>query len=382
MTTSSGGRDTQLEALNDLAATISQSPVLEQALERTLDRLLAVTGTDMGSVFTVDPDGGRLRLAASRGVSANFIAEEHCIPMGGCLCGIAAETGRVITTIDLPGESRLTREACRKEQLGAVVCVPLKSADRVVGLLTLYARTPERLALDRDVLGFVSHQIGLAIDNARVFARGREIAASEERGLIAREIHDGVAQNLAYLNLEARRLEEHLDALGDAEALAQLREIRQVLQESYADLRELMVDFRTRPRDGEDFGEILQRYVVGFSQRTGIRIDLQPGAAPPLAPAAQLQLFRIMQEALANVRKHAAAQRVSITVATTTRIEVAIQDDGRGFDPAEVLSGAHLGLGIMRERAERLGGRIAIESRPGGGTTVRVTIPLGADQEQ
>jgi len=374
-------RDTQFDALNRLSAIISQAESLEKALVGTLDQLLALTEADIGSVHVLEPKSGSLKLIASRGVSQGFIYAEECIPIGDCLCGEAAQTGELVSSPDLSAEPRLSRAACRDERFGSMISIPLKSRDRVLGILTIYAKRPHRFSeMDRELLALVGHQIGVAVENAQLYARTRELAVLEERGLIAQEIHDGIAQSLAYLNLETKRLEELLATKNKKQALSQLDHIREVIKDTYEDVRELLVDFRTKFKEGEGLVEVLSRYIKDFGQRTGIQADLvNSDSALALSSAAQVQVFRMTQEALSNVQKHASAQRVTVSLsATSALLEIKIQDDGRGFDTQELSSkvNLHLGLEIMRERAANLYGDLRLESQPGRGTTLHITIPL------
>jgi len=376
-------RDTQIAELNRLSATISQSGSLEKALQATLAQLLALTDADMGSIHVLD-SAHSLKLMASQGVSEGFACAERRIPIGDCLCGEAARTGQLILSEDLTADRRLTRPACREEKFGSIVSIPLTSKDRPLGILTLYARrTGAFTDTDQELLTLVGRHIGLAVENAQLSARMREVAVAEERGLIAQEIHDGIAQSLAYLNLETKKLQELLG--GDPRlAMAELGHIRQVIKETCEDVRELLGDFRMKFKAGEGLPDAVSRCLEEFGRRTAIRTQLRMSGDPAALPEAmRVPVFRIIQEALSNVRKHAQAQLVVVTMAASpSALEVAVRDDGLGFDPVEAAGrgATHLGLGIMQERAMHLGGSLQCESRPGQGTTLRLTLPLSSGQ--
>lgn len=379
-------RDTQFNTLTRLAALISQSENLEKVFGGVLDQLLDLTGGDIGSIHVLETDSRCLKLITSRGVSLGFFCAAHRIPLGECLCGQAAQMGELAFSTDLAADPRVSRAACGAEGFGSLVSIPLKSRDRVLGLMTLYAKRAHAFSeMDQELLILVGHQIGVAIENAQLYARTRELAVLEERGLIAQEIHDGIAQSLAYLNLETKRLEELLTTKHKKQAFSQLDHIREVIKNTYGDVCELLVDFRVKFKEGEGLVEVLSRYIRDFSQRTGIRADfVNADSALALSPFAQVQVFRIVQEALSNVRKHASAQRVTVALsATPTFLEVKVQDDGRGFDPQEISGRGHLHLGleIMRERAANLHGDLRLESHLGRGTTLHITIPLKPTKE-
>ncbi|MEK6683913.1 MAG: GAF domain-containing protein [Nitrospirota bacterium] len=377
-------RNSQFSTLNQLSAVISQTGSLDTALGGTLDQLLELTGAEIGSVHILEPKTHHLKLIVSRGVSRGFIVADECIPIGDCLCGRVAQTGELISSPDLSTDIRLTRSACRDERFGSVVSIPLKSRERVLGVMTIYAKHPHAFkAMDQEFLVLVGRQIGVAIENAQLYAHIQEIAVLQERGLIAREIHDGIAQNLAYLNLETKKLEDLLKENTPKQALSELNHIRRVIQDTYEDVRELLVDFRAKFKEDQGLIETLSSYIQDFSQRTGIHARLiHTTDRLLLAPTAQVQLFRVVQEALSNVRKHASAKEVTVSLsATPASLEVQIQDDGCGFDPHASPEGNQLrmGLEIMRERIAQIQGRLRLESQPGRGTELRITVPLMAE---
>lgn len=379
-------RNSQFSALTQVSGLISRTGNLAKAINGTLDQLLAVTGADIGSIHLRESPSGDLQLIASRGLSKGFICAEERIPAGDCLCGEAAGTGEIVSSSDLASEPRLSRAACRDEALGSLICIPLRARDRTLGILTLYANRSHAFSkLDPDWLVLIGQQIGIAIENALLYARVRDSAVKEERERIAQEIHDGIAQSLAYLNLETKKLEKSLKTHPAPRALAELGQIREVIRGTYEEVRELLVDFRMKFKNGEDLRASLDRYLKEFGERTGLRARLAcPESLPPLTDRVQHQIFRVVQEALSNVRKHASAREVAISISRTGgRLDICVRDDGSGFDPRSISRSAyfHQGLAIMRERVESLHGKIRLDSVPGRGTTVRVSVPLDAAQE-
>lgn len=372
-------RDSQIDVLNRLSAAISQTGSLEKALQTTLAELLMLTGADMGSIHLLDPATHSLKLAASQGISKGFVCAERRIPIGDCLCGEAARTGRLIVSEDLMTDPRLVRPACREEKFGSVVSIPLTSRERPLGILTLYAARSHAFSdTDHTLLTLVGRHIGVAVENAQLSARMRELAVMEERGLIAQEIHDGIAQSLAYLNLETSKLHQLLEC-DPRQAMAELSHIRQVIKETCEEVRALLVDFRMKFKEGDGLADVLSHCLDEFGQRTTIRTQLlMSGDLAALPAPIQVPVFRIIQEALSNVRKHAQARMVVVELrAAPSVLEVTVRDDGQGFDPAAPVEqgSTNMGLGIMRERVALLGGSLQIESRPGGGTVLHLTLP-------
>lgn len=229
------------------------------------------------------------------------------------------------------------------------------------------------------MLEALGQHLGVAIENRRLASRDRELAVYEERSLLARELHDSIAQSLAFLNLQVQMLEDSLqrDARGEVEEV--LGRIREGVQESYDDVRELLTHFRVRVKQEEDIGSALRHMLERFSRQSGLATSFEDGGTGvPLQAETQLQVLHILQEALSNVRKHAGAGRVSLSVQRDADYRFTISDDGRGFDvvAAARASEGHIGLRIMQERAQRIGGRIEVRSGDGDGTTVTLTLPV------
>ncbi|MFZ5863824.1 MAG: GAF domain-containing protein [Nitrospirota bacterium] len=379
--------DDALSVLQALSATVCRAPEVEGALNGLLDRLLSLTGADTGAIHLVREETEELRLVARRGLSERFWQLECRIPKGACLCGRAVYGDEPLVVNDLARDQRLERPACLDERIGSLVAVPLHSQGRTFGLLTLYAeRSGAFVAVDRSLLRAIGLHVGAGIDNAAWGRHIRELAVAHERRVIAAELHDGVAQSLAYLNLKVRRVQD-LAARGGSDGVSrELEAVQCVVQRTYEDVRHLLADFRMTPIEPGSFCSALEQQVREFQHRTGIRTELS-GAheAAALSFGQQTEVFRIAQEALANVRKHACASSVVVSCERADGWwRLRVTDDGTGFDPsrADDSSGQHIGTSIMRERAARLRGHVAIESQPGRGTTVTVSVPLMRDEER
>lgn len=375
-----------LRALHVVAAVVSQSPALAKALNAVLDRLLELARADTGAIHLVEDGSGELCLVASRGLSETFRTREHRIPRGACLCGLSLAMDDPLVVDDLAADARLSRPACLDERVGSLVSVPLRSRDRTLGLLTLYAREPRAFqAIDRTLLSAIGWELGVAVENARWFAAMRESAVAEERAVIAAELHDGIAQSLAYLNVQSARVEQLLQGGETEGARRELEGLREVIRATYEDVRQLLVDFRAAPKEGGAFASSLHAHLTTFELRNQIRAELVGGdGLQGLSFCRQAEVFRMVQEALANVRKHARASRVRVVCARMPAAwEVRVEDDGVGCDATRLNdpSGAHLGLRIMRERAARVGGSIRLSSTLGRGTTVVIEVPVGSDED-
>jgi signal transduction histidine kinase len=218
----------------------------------------------------------------------------------------------------------------------------------------------------------------LAIDNSHLHLRLNDLAVAEERLRIAHEMHDGLAQVLAYVNTKAQAVKEYLRTGRTEDATRHLDQLAAAAREVYADVRESIIGLRSAAAPGLSVAEALQDFVNTWQAHAGVDCRLAVSGEPRLTPNAQLQVLRIVQESLANVRKHAGARRVDVTLEQSeTRLRVTVQDDGAGFTPGELGRSElpRFGLSTMRERAGTLGGTFLLESSPGAGTRVIVELP-------
>jgi two-component system nitrate/nitrite sensor histidine kinase NarX len=272
---------------------------------------------------------------------------------------------------------------CQKLGYRTVSVFTIQAKRQLLGVFNLYFKEPREFsAAERQMLEALGQHLGVAIENQRLVSRDKELAVTEERNLLAQELHDSIAQSLAFLNLEAQMLDESL-AQGNIDGARQeLAQIREGIQESYDDVRELLVHFRTRLQQA-DLETAIRVALQRFEGQTGIRTRFEmSGTTVSLAAEIQPQVLHIVQEALSNARKHARATEVVVEVMRDGGYVFRVCDNGRGFDPATLAEqgDTHVGLRIMRERAHRIGGRLAIRSRPEAGTEVTLTLPIARER--
>jgi len=321
---------------------------LGKLLERLLERIVAWAGAEGGAVYLLD-EGGVLKLWAFRGEAPSRRA---FLPEGAW------------------------RDALKKPVFLGTGWLAVPLGDKTpVGVLLLIGEH-ERLRGELAFLKLLASQVTLAVRNAQAYLRAEELAIHEERTRIAREIHDGIAQALAFmalkLDLAARLLRKDPDR-----AEEELARVRKVLRAQIREVRRSI--FALRPIDLERYGfvESVRRYAQAFAEQAGFRVAVAVEGEPALTQASELALFRVLQEALNNVAKHARARRVEVRLVAENprgaRLEVA--DDGVGFDPRAAPREGHFGLAQMRERVQARGGRLAIESAPGRGTRIVAEVP-------
>ncbi|MGD9773833.1 type IV pili methyl-accepting chemotaxis transducer N-terminal domain-containing protein [Diaphorobacter sp.] len=362
-----------LYAVSALAADASSLEVLTQGFVRQIRR---VAGCDAAAVRWSDEANKRYVLLAADGLPQSLAEHEQCLDTGVCECGQAQAQARLrVIPIALAGGLHLPH--CREAGFKTVVSIPVQVHHRVLGEVTLLYRSTLELSQGlRELLESMARHLASAMESLRASALEREAAVTEERRLIARELHDSIAQSLAFLKIQTQLLR---DAVAKGNEQARDRSIAELdvgVRECYADVRELLVHFRTRTQD-EDIEDALRSTLSKFEHQTGVATSLSmSGQGLPLAPDVQIQVLHVVQEALSNVRKHAGARHVQLRVQRHPQWRFEVHDDGSGFDPQGVMPDSlHVGLGIMRERAQRIGARLQVVSSPGGGGT-RVILEL------
>lgn len=372
-------KNRELSTLYSVSTFLNEPASTEELCRGFIRRLMELLVAAAGSVRLVDPRSDDIVMYVQEGLGEEFLKHERCLKMGDCLCGEAARSAVPVIRVfaELPAPAELHR--CRLAGYRTVSVFTIRFQKQVLGIFNLYFHTERSFSpQEHQMLETLGQHLGIAIENQRLVSRERELAVSEERNLLAQELHDSIAQSLAFLNLQAQMLERALregDSAGSEESLAQIRE---GIQESYDDVRELLVHFRTRP-GAADLGDALRATLEKFEGQTGIRAEfVQTGTGLPLPAESRMQVLHIVQEALSNVRKHSGADRVRVDVTQGDTYRVRVADNGRGFPAGlpESVGDAHVGLKIMRERAHRIGGKLKVHSPPGSGVVVELILPV------
>ena len=370
----------RLVALYESAAFVARAETLQTLAQGIARQVRQVARADASAVRWSDEANGKYLLLASDCLPQAVIDEELCIPTGECLCGQpqGAAMTRVIPILPDGPASRLGH--CAKEGFQTVISVPVRLHERMVGELNLFYREPRTLSDDdRALLETIASHLAGAIEGLRAAALQRETAVAEERSFIARELHDSIAQSLAFLKIQLGLLRNDIKSADASRIDKTLGELDAGIHESLGDVRELLVHFRTRTNQ-EDIAPALKTTLQKFEHQTGLATHLDiEGDGMPLPADVQVQVLHVVQEALSNVRKHAQAREVWVEVQQTPRWRVEVRDDGCGFDTAgEGPDETHVGLRIMRERAQNIGATVEVASVRGSGTCVVLKFPQRA----
>ena len=368
----------RLAALYEVSALASTAGSLELLAQGFVQQIRRVAGADAAAVRWSNEANERYVLLAADGLPRTMSEGEQCLPTGSCLCGQPQAVART-RVIPITPDTEVALPHCREAGFETMVTIPVQMQQRVLGEVDLFFRTPVELTDElRELLEAMTRHLASAMEGLRAHALEREAAVAEERGMLARELHDSIAQSLAFLKIQTQLLRDAVHRGDEAKRDRSMGELDVGVRECYADVRELLVHFRTRTSD-EDIESALRATLSKFEHQSGLATTLHMvGHGLPLPSDLQIQVLHMVQEALSNVRKHAKATRVDLLVHRHPwRFEV--QDNGIGFDVAGVPPDSlHIGLGIMRERAQRAGAALQVHSAPGQGTRVCITMPSGA----
>lgn len=350
------------EALYQIAVAIAALDDDRQVLQSIVDRAREMLGGDSAALCLVGQSG---KLVPAR---HNGFAEALRSPStagagdrdleGGPACAAGCQLAG-------PTVHRITADLVTGRERVGELCV---------------ASTGSRQFDEAEVrlLSAMADLAAIEVEKGRLMERDRLVAVLEERERLAREMHDSLAQVLGYVHLRAESARTNLNTGVMDKTERDLAEISSVANEAYADVREAILGLRVAALRQRGFVGTLREYAAKFSQQAGIPTRVETNGSRPLklAPETEVQLMRVVQEALTNVRKHAHAQQACVSLQQQDGLRITIEDDGKGFDPQGLDNERdHFGLFTMQERVERVGGRLEIDSAAGRGTRVRVIFP-------
>lgn len=373
-------RQEELALLYEITTYLAEPASCEAVCKGVLQKLGDRLGIHGGVVRLVNTATRELEIVASSNVPDSLLEAEARLPMTSCRCGYAATQG-VSVTESLTGSTRniTLLNNCKRCGYAAMAAIQICSKKQVLGVLALFFDDERVLAPNElRLLETIGLHLGAVIENLRLVVREKEMAVSEERNLLAQELHDSIAQSLAFLNIQAQMLKESLRTGQLETATAELALMGEGIQESYDNVRELLVHFRIKV-DHAELDDAIRSALERFEGQTGVRTSFRKegDVIIPVGTSA-IQVLHIIQEALSNARKHSSATAVDVTMRRDAELCIAVRDNGKGFDLDQVMEDgeSHVGIGIMRERAHRIGARLELATAPGRGTCVTLVLPV------
>lgn len=367
----------QLESMNEVMNVLVTEFDLAKLLQLVAGRLRELI--DARAVTVARPHGTGIRIEAAAGAGADEYVGMELPPRSKTMRIFERRhSERVDAVLDDP---EVDQESARRLEMNTGLYVPIIVRDEAIGVIGAHDKLgpdPRFSHEDLRLAETFAARAAVAIDLSQRVARDalqRVVGAQElERRRLARELHDETGQALTSILLGLHGIEEGTEDEAMRKAVA---EVRDLVRSTLQDVRQLAVELR--PKALDDFGLVaaLERLTESFAEQTGISVEFEPALPEGRLPAeAETALYRIVQESLTNVVKHARASRVSVVLTRKDdSVSVVVEDDGVGFEPARARDGG-LGLVGMRERVGLLGGRLTIESRPGAGTTFVAEVPL------
>lgn len=375
-----------LAALHAITQTLIASLEVTDVFPVFAEAARALVPHDRVGVALLSEDGSTLERLAVAAHDRTPVAWGDRVRLDETGLRLVIEREQGLWSADAQNDPRVVlphdRAAIRREGIRSVVCVPLRAKGRAFGVLTFACTAPHRYSeADLRAARQIADHIAPFLDNVRLYRHVRALAAAEERNRLAREVHDTLAQDLVALALQLDTASALLPP--DAPAARYLAQARELAQRALAEARRAVRGLQPSALENRTLRDALEAEVAAFRQRSGLAATFtHRGRLPPLDAQLAAALLRIAQEALHNVEKHAAAQRVRVLLAARTRppgVLLRVEDDGRGFDPRSIRPRGDGGYGLvgMRERARLLGGSLTVESRPGAGTRLTARIPAG-----
>jgi two-component system nitrate/nitrite sensor histidine kinase NarX len=377
--------------LGAVSSVASGDEALELLLQRFLVSIAALAGAQAGAVRVLTDDGQHMRLVAQQGLPAHVQEAEQLVDRGCGMCGTAVGGDVLGWVDDLRSCDRKGGGHYFGGQCQGVLAISLVHGDQVLGIYNLFFDARVQIPqATQTILRLIGQLLGLSLHNARIERERLRVTVMKERQEMVNEVHDSIAQTLAYARMRLPLLNDAMLAHDDTRAIKYFSDVKQAVGEVHDNLREVMTYFRTR-MDPLGLLHALQGIANGFYGRNGISLEIRNTVRYlNLSDAQEVQVFYIVQESLANIAKHSMARHAAVTINKTPEgLEFVIEDDGLGMaapgvstivtSAKELSASTHFGLEIMQSRALRLGGRLEVGDNAGGGTRVRLLLPTATE---
>lgn len=365
-------RDAILQAVSSAVLAVTRHLSVREVLQvivRSAQRLLDARYAALG----VPDDDGSFAEFVAEGLTDRQWDAIGPLPRQHGMLGAMLQEGVPARLPDLREDPRFEYWPAAHPIMKDFLGVPIKDAEQVVGIIFLAnKRTPGGFTQkDEDLLTLFAAHAAIALANARLYERGRELAMLEERNRMARELHDAVTQKLFSLRLTAQAAATMLPT-DPAKAAVELDRVQRMAGEALAELRAVIVELRPAELDRHGLAETLRKHVRLLDRLHPSSVAFEGEALPKLDSAVEVVVLRVAQEALHNALRHASASRVVVELAHEDgQLVLSVSDDGTGFDRVDTRG---LGLVSMRDRAESVGGTLTVTSAPDEGTTVRMEV--------
>ena len=366
----------RLEGLYGVSVFLAQANELSELTQGFSQRVRKLMKADAIALRWSGEDASKFLLLASDEFPQIMKDEENCLMAGACACGNPTLDART-RVIPIMNSDIAPLQHCARIGYESLISVPVRMQNKVLGEIDLFYKSQINLAAEEvELMDTLASHLATAVEGMRVVVLDREAAIAGERSLLARELHDSIAQSLAFLKIQVQLLRSAITKQNSKSTDLALNELDSGLKESIADVRELLLHFRTRTQ-ADDIERAVQETLQKFQHQTGLHVKRQAtGEGLPLPQDVQIHVLHVLQEALSNIRKHANANSVVIEIHKGDPWRFLVRDDGVGFDSHNNRSEINIGLKIMQERANQIGATVDITSLVGQGTTVTLLVPI------
>ncbi|MFK5985101.1 MAG: histidine kinase [Pseudomonadota bacterium] len=375
-----------LDILYEIATTINEAKNMDDLLSSFLDILIKLTSAQAGSVRLMTDDE-QLRMVASVGLNKSFILEEDLVPINRCLCGSSFTSGKTGQNDDVKTCAKLSGTSLFKNENPGIISVPIEYQGSYIGVYNLFIEKKHINIQNKDhedLLLTVGKHLGMAFEKFKLAQEAKQHSVIKERTLLAHELHDSLAQTLAGIRFQVTIIEENLHEKIPI-TNQELLQLHESIDEAYTEVRALISHFRA-PMDNKGLIKTINKIIQKFKSNYPVMVFFQDEwKEQNLKSEHEYQIVRIIQEALANIKKHSQARTVRIMIKSHSNFsEVLIEDDGVGIKQNNMNSslGEHIGLSVMEERAQRMGGTLKIESETGEGTQILLSFPTHDSSEK
>ncbi len=375
-------RNRELSILNTIAEALNREVDLPRALSVALGQVATLLDLHTGWIFLVDEDTGETYLAATQDLPPVLIQHPRLM-QNTCYCldtYLAGDMGGA-ANVNVITCTRLKGLVDGTDGLRYHASIPLYARGKKLGVLNVASRDWRELSADDlRLLYTVGDLLSMAIERALLFTRRSELGAVEERNRLAREIHDTLAQGLTAITLHLETADALLETNADVERVRKtIQQAMTLTRANLEDARRSVLDLRAAPLEGKTLAQAVAALLDHWSKTAEVQTRLEiEGGRRSLPVRIEAGLYRVVQESLTNIRRHAHAKNVTIRLSMMPdHVYLMIEDDGEGFDPSNIPQEGRYGLIGLNERVKLLGGTLNLQSNPNSGTRVEVKIPLG-----
>jgi signal transduction histidine kinase len=370
-----------LTALSEAIDTIATEPALDLVLNKLAEGARRLAHAKYAAIGIPAPEGDAFDRFVTVGMSDELIERLGPLPRTHGMLGAMLTDTRPFRTADITMDPRFRGWwPVEHPRMRSFLGVPVVTQGTVIGAFYVTEREggEEFTAEDEARVKLLAGHAAIAIENARLFEASRELALSEERARLARELHDAMSQSLFSLSLSAQAAAS-LVRRDPERAVEEINRVKELARATMAELRTVVAGLRPADLESDGLVPALRSQLALLERAHGLDIVVTVDGEPDLEPEEEHHVFRVVQEAVTNALRHASASKVGVSITATSGGLIAeVHDDGVGFDPGgSGIGSRRLGLTSMRERAERLGGTLSIVSARGKGTQVRLEVRNG-----